>query len=101
MAVLEALESLAPSRGRRPHHRSTEIETEPRQSHPLVIHIGQLGSLKGQLQRRMPLTASERSGSNRGRIRVFSSDCLRSPLQPVLAGHSLLAPTQAQVRKMR
>lgn len=59
MAVLEALESLAPSRGRRPHHRSTEIETEPRQSHPLVIHTSQLEPLKGQLKRLMPLTASE------------------------------------------
>jgi hypothetical protein len=67
----------------------------------LVIHTGQLGSLKGQFQGLMPLAASERPGSNRGRIRAISSDCLRSPLQPVLAGHSLIAPTQAQVRKMR
>jgi len=41
------------------------------------------------------------AGLTGGRIRVFSSDCLRSPPQPVLAGHSLIAPTQAQVRKVR
>jgi hypothetical protein len=101
MAVLEAFISLAPSGGRRPHRSSTEVEPEHRQSGPLVIHTGQLRSLRAQLQRALPLTASERSGSNRGRVRVFSSDCLRSPLQPVLAGHSLTAPTQAQVRKVR
>lgn len=49
MAVLEALESLAPSRGRRPRRSSTEVESELRQIRPLVIHTGQLGSLKGKL----------------------------------------------------
>jgi hypothetical protein len=58
MAVLEALVSPAPSGGRRPHRSSTEIETEHRQRRPLVIHTGQLGSLKGKLKRLMPLTAS-------------------------------------------
>lgn len=59
MAVLEALVSLAPSGGRRPHRSSTEIETECCQSRPLVIHTGQLRPPRGLLQRLMPLTASE------------------------------------------
>ncbi|WP_456340839.1 glycoside hydrolase family 78 protein [Streptomyces shenzhenensis] len=100
MAVLEAFVRLAPIGGRR-HHSSTEIEPQRRQSRPPVIHAGQLRSPGAQLQRSLPLTAPERSGSNRGRVRAVSSDCLRSPLQPVLAGHSLIAPIQALVRKMR
>jgi len=41
---------------------------------------------------RLPLIGSEQLGSNRGRIRAVSSDCLRSPLQPDLAGHNRYAP---------
>lgn len=46
--------------GRRPHRSSTEVDTEHRQSRALVINAGQLGWLKGQLQRALPLTASAR-----------------------------------------
>lgn len=87
--------------GRHPYRSSTGDESEFRQSRPLAIHAVQLGSLQGQLKRSLSLAASEWPGWIRGRIRVFSSDCLRSPLQPVLAGHSLIAPTQAHVRKLR
>lgn len=82
IAVLEAFACLAPSGGRRPHRGSTGNEPESRQSRPLVIHAVQLGSLGGQLQRALPLTASERPGSNRGRIRCFpltASARLRNP----------------------
>jgi hypothetical protein len=79
MAVLEALVCLAPSGGRRPHRSSTEVETEHRQSHPLVIHAGQLTSLRGQLQRPLPLSDPGRTGVESERFPLTASARLCNP----------------------
>jgi len=75
---------LASSGGRRPHRGSTKMSGE---QSPLLAS-GRLARSEPAQRGCFPLTASERLRSNRGRIRAVSSDCLRSPLQPVLAGHS-------------
>lgn len=53
-AILKTPHAWPREGGRHPHRSSTEVETEHRQSRALVINAGQLGSLKGQLQRVLP-----------------------------------------------
>ena len=75
-------------RGRRPHRGSTENDSEGRQRSPHRFDTVLTSADSGPSRGRLPLAGSEQLGSNPGRIRAVSSDCLRSPLQPDLAGHN-------------
>lgn len=88
MAVLEAFVCLAPQRRQASPSRldRDRFGAPPEESWPSDTTPTSADSEPNR--GRLPLTGSEQLGSNRGRIRAVSSDCLRSSLQPVLAGHS-------------
>lgn len=92
MAVLKAFVCRLLSVGRRPHCGSTEVDSGCRQRVHGLINTVRPGPARTKPEGRLPLNGSEQVGSNPGRIRAVSSDCLRSPLQPDLAGHSRSSP---------